>query len=135
MKIYSKIQHGLLLHQIIDIDTINGARTNLCNDEDFLQCALLRLPIGTTFKPHRHIPKHIAYVRPDESWFIISGMATIIMYDIDGTYLEEHELKQGQISFTFNGAGHNYKVLTDDFVCAEYKVGPYFGVEKDKIFI
>ncbi len=72
---------------------------------------------------------------PEESWYIISGKAYLVMYDTDGTHIGAELLKKGEISFTFNGAGHNYRVKTNNFFCLEYKVGPYLGVEADKVFL
>lgn len=134
-KIYSRIDPSKLLHMIVRKEDIKAGRVNLCPDEQFLQCAALRLPKGTTFKAHRHIPKEATFIMPEESWHIISGSAHLFMYDIDGTYLVRFPLHPGDTSFTFNGAGHNYDIATDDFKALEYKVGPYQGIEKDKIFI
>jgi len=133
MKIYSKIEPGKLLHMVVR--DIKDGRTNLCPDDRFLQCASLRLPKGTTFKPHRHIAKPAEFIMPEESWHIISGAAWLIMYDIDGSYIGKAKLLPAYTSFTFNGAGHNYKIITSGFKCLEYKVGPYLGIEADKIFI
>jgi hypothetical protein len=114
---------------------IKEGRVNLCPDENFLQCAALCLPKGTTFKAHRHIPKPAEFIIPEESWHVVSGSCHIFMYDTDGAYLDRFPLHVGDTSFTFSGAGHNYEIVTDDFKCLEYKVGPYLGIEADKIFI
>jgi cupin fold WbuC family metalloprotein len=132
-KIYSRLDPSKLLHMIVR--EVPEGRTDLCPNEQFLQCAALRLPKGTTFKPHRHITKPATEIMPEESWFVYKGMAKIIMYDTDGVWLVESVLFEGNSSFSFNGAGHNYVILEDDTVIMEYKVGPYLGVEKDKIFI
>ena len=134
-KIYSKIDPSKLLHMIVRQEDIKEGRTDLCPTEQFLQCAALRLPKGTTFKAHRHISKEVPSIYPDESWHIISGSCHIFMYDTDGVYLDRFPLHPGDTSFSFSDAGHNYEVATDDFKCMEYKVGPYLGVESDKIFL
>jgi len=135
MKIYSKIEPGKLLHMVVRKVEIKEGRTNLCPDEQFLQCASLVLKRGDTFKPHRHIAKSATYIMPEESWHVITGAAELIMYDTDGSYIDKVVLWKGDTSFTFNGAGHNYKIVTENFKCLEYKVGPYLGIEADKIFI
>jgi cupin fold WbuC family metalloprotein len=132
-KIYSKLDPSKLLHMIVR--EVPEGRTDLCPNEQYLQCAALRLPKGTTFRPHRHITKPATEIMPEESWHIINGWAVIHMYDTDGTFIDSQILIPGHTSFTFNGAGHNYEVISDGFICLEYKVGPYLGVEKDKIFI
>jgi hypothetical protein len=114
---------------------IKEGRTDLCPTEQFLQCAALRLPQGTTFKAHRHITKPATHIMPEESWVIRSGAAQIEMYDTDGTYLASDVLFTDDVSFTFNGAGHNYVILTEGFEALEFKSSPYLGVEADKIFL
>ncbi len=120
---------------IVRQEDIKEGRTNLCPDEQFLQCAALRLEKGTTFKAHRHITKPATHIMPEESWCIISGSCHIFMYDTDGSYLDRFPLHPGDASFTFNGGGHNYEIATDNFSALEYKSSPYLGVEADKVFI
>jgi hypothetical protein len=132
-KIYSRLDPSKLLHMIVR--EVPEGRTDLCPNEQYLQCAALRLPKGTTFKPHRHITKPATEIMPEESWHVITGSAFIIMYDTDGSFLGMDIIHQGETSFTFSGAGHNYEVITDHFCCLEYKVGPYLGVEKDKVYL
>lgn len=134
-KIYSKLDPSKLLHMIVRKGDIKEGRTNLCPDEQFLQCAALKLPKGTTFKAHRHITKPAEFIMPEESWHIINGEVMIFMYDTDGIYIDLEILEAGDSSFSFNGAGHNYEVLSENCDVREYKVGPYIGVESDKVFI
>lgn len=134
-KIYSKI-NGKLLHQIVRLTDITHGRINLTSDENFLQCASLKLPKGHTFKPHKHNVnlRHDENYIPQESWCVIKGKVQCIFYDIDDTIISQPILSEGDISFTFLG-GHNYLILTDDTIVYEYKTGPYFGQEIDKTFI
>jgi hypothetical protein len=134
-KIYSKI-NGELLHQIVRLDDVVSGRTDLSTDDNYLQCAALKLPKGHTFKPHRHNtnPRHDENYIPQESWCVIRGKVQCILYDIDNTIIAEPILSAGDVSFTFLG-GHNYLILEEDTIVYEYKTGPYFGQKIDKTFI
>jgi len=134
-KIYSKI-NGELLHQIVRLDDVVAGRIDLSTDDNYLQCAALKLPKGHTFKPHKHNvnPRHDENYIPQESWCIIRGKVQCILYDIDDTIIAEPILSAGDISFTFLG-GHNYLILEEDTIVYEYKTGPYFGQKIDKTFI
>ena len=134
-KIYSKIQPDLLLHIINRKVEIEG-RTNVVDDEQFIQCATLRMEKGTTFKPHKHIKKERHHMEQiaQESWVVIKGRVKCFFYDIDDTILSTPILGEGDASFTLYG-GHTYEILEDDTIVYEYKTGPYEGQELDKKFI
>jgi hypothetical protein len=134
-KIYSKI-NGQLLHQVVRIGDAISGRTDLSSDECYLQCALLKLPQGRTFKPHKH---NINYrydenYIPQESWCVIKGKVQCIFYDLDDSIIAKPILMPGDVSFTFFG-GHNYLILEEDTIVYEYKTGPYYGQKIDKSFI
>ncbi len=129
-KYYDK--NGLLLHQIYrKSDFLN--RENLCDDNQFLQCASLKLKLGDTFKPHKHLWKKVNYDNyiAQESWVIIQGKVKIFLYDLDNTLITEEILEAGDASFTFHG-GHNYLALEENTLVYEYKTGPYEGIQNDK---
>ncbi len=134
-KIYSRLDPTKLLHMIVR--EIPEGRTNLVPDEQFLQCAALRLPKGTTFRPHRHnwILENESYYRiAQESWFVHKGIVTAAFYDTDGTLLQYETVRPGEATFTFEG-GHTYEIGTDDTFVMEYKTGPYINQQHDKTFI
>ena len=135
MKIYSKLDKNLLLHQINRFEDICN-RTDLCPSNEFIQCATLKMDKGKTFKPHKHIEKSRKYDNKiaQESWVVIQGKVKVFFYDIDDTVIETYVLEKGDASFTFRG-GHNYLILEDDTIVYEYKTGPYEGQEIDKEFI
>ena len=134
-KIFSKINNQLL-HQIVRLSDIVPGRINLSDDEQYIQCAALNLPKGTTFKPHKHNinSRHDDQYIPQESWCVIKGKVQCIFYDIDDTIIAQPILSAGDSSFTFAG-GHNYLILEDDTFVYEYKTGPYPGQIIDKTFI
>jgi cupin fold WbuC family metalloprotein len=134
-KFYSNIEPSLLLHVVVrESDFIQG-RIDLISDENFIQCSMLQLENGKTFKPHKHIWKdRNSKIIAQESWHVISGRVKCIFYDIDDTIIAEPILEAGDTSFTLQG-GHNYLILEDDTKVLEYKTGPYEGQENDKTFI
>jgi len=135
MKIYSKIDNSLLLHAINRFAEIQK-REDLCDPEEFIQCATLKMDKGKTFKPHKHIEKSRKYDNKiaQESWVVMQGKVKVFFYDIDDTVIETCILEKGDASFTFRG-GHNYLILEDDTIVYEYKTGPCEGQEHDKEFI
>lgn len=134
-KIYSKVD-GQLLHQIVRLSDVTNGRKDLSDDNKYLQCALLKLSQGHTFKPHKHnvIPRNDENYVPQESWCVVKGSVKCIFYDIDDKIIAEPILYSGDISFTFAG-GHNYLILENDTIVYEYKTGPYYGQKIDKTFI
>lgn len=135
-EIYSKVERNKLMH-IVCINTNVDERVNVCTADALLQLAFLPLKEGQTFKAHKHIEKKVEINGTSESWIVLRGRVMAILYDLDDTILEEVELKQGDCSITICpvGAGHNYLCLEDNTLVAEYKTGPYMGIEQDKVFI
>lgn len=131
--IYSKIKPDVLLH-IVNSSQEIGNRQDICPADQFLQVACFKLDKGKTFKPHKHVFKYVEHDTTQESWIVVKGSVRAILYDLDGTILEEVDLMQGDCSITFRG-GHNYLCLEDDTLVYEVKTGPYLGIEKDKEFI
>lgn len=134
--IYSKVNPDLLLHIVNRFENIVEQRKDLVEGNEFIQAASLNLPLGTTFKPHKHIYKDAPrnLVIAQESWIVLSGKVKCIFYDIDNTLLVEKILNPGDLSITLLG-GHNYESLEDGTKVIEYKTGPYLGQQLDKEFI
>ena len=134
-KIYSKIKPNKLLHIINRVDEIQD-RTNVADDEQFLQLATLRMSKGQTFKPHKHIWKKtpVEQIIAQESWIVVKGRVRCIFYDLDDSIIATPIIGEGDCSMTFEG-GHTYEILEEDTIVYEYKTGPYEGIEMDKTFI
>ncbi|MEY4278271.1 MAG: hypothetical protein RL377_275 [Bacteroidota bacterium] len=132
-KIYSKLEPGVLLHLVNRLDEIQG-RTDVAPVEEFLQLATLKMQMGQTFKPHKHITLIKETNIAQESWIVVKGSVKCIFYDLDDTVIAEPILYPGDCSMTFRG-GHNYLILEDDTIVYEYKTGPYLGQQFDKEFI
>lgn len=134
-KIYSKVEPDKLLHVINRLNEING-RTEVIPENNFIQCATLKMEKNKTFPPHKHITKDRHYTEQiaQESWIVIKGSVKCILYDIDDQIIATPILYPGDASFTLYG-GHTYKILEEDTIVYEYKTGPYEGQSLDKTFI
>jgi cupin fold WbuC family metalloprotein len=134
-KIYSKVDPNKLLHTIVRKEEITPGRQDIVSEEHFIQCSILNMEEGKTFRPHKHIWKErTRNVIAQESWIVIQGSVKCIFYDIDNTIIAEPILYPGDASFTLEG-GHNYLILEDNTLVYEYKTGPYEGQALDKTFL
>ena len=133
--IYSKIDKNKLLHVIVRKEDLTKGRVEVVPENNFIQCALLNMDEGKTFKPHKHIWKErTRNVIAQESWIVIAGSVKCTFYDIDDQIITEPILYPGDASFTLEG-GHTYTILENDTLVYEYKTGPYEGQQLDKTFI
>jgi|TARA_R110000868_G_scaffold72567_1_gene211333 hypothetical protein len=134
-KIYSKVETDKLLHVINRLDEING-RTEVIPEDNFIQCATLKMEKDKTFPPHKHITKDRHYTEQiaQESWVVIKGSVRCILFDIDDQIIATPILYPGDASFTLYG-GHTYEILEEDTIVYEYKTGPYEGQSLDKTFL
>lgn len=133
-KIYSNVD-GRLLHIINRLDEIEG-RQEVVPEDNFIQCATLKMPKGKTFPPHKHITKdrHHHEQIAQESWVVIRGSVKCKFYDIDDKIIATPILGAGDASFTLYG-GHTYEILEENTIVYEYKTGPYEGQALDKTFL
>ena len=134
-KIYSKVETDKLLHVINRLEEING-RTEVIPEDNFIQCATLKMEKDKTFPPHKHITKDRHYTEQiaQESWVVIKGSVRCILFDIDDQIIATPILYPGDASFTLYG-GHTYEILEEDTIVYEYKTGPYEGQSLDKLFL
>ena len=135
MKIYSKVDPEKLLHIVNRITDIEG-RSDVVPENNFIQCATLKMKKNKTFPAHKHIFKerHYTHQIAQESWVVIKGRVKCIFYDLDNSVLATPILEPGDASFTLLG-GHTYEILENDTIVYEYKTGPYEGQKNDKVFI
>ncbi len=134
-KIYSNINQAKLLHIVVRKSDLKSGRTDVVPEDNFIQCAILNMENGKTFKPHKHIWKERNQnVIAQESWIVIQGKVKCIFYDIDDQIIATPILNPGDSSFTLEG-GHTYEILEDDTLVYEYKTGPYEGQKLDKEFL
>lgn len=134
-KIYSKTNPEVLLHIIVRKQDLVPGRIEVVPENNFIQCALLNMPNGKTFPPHKHIWKdRTRNVIAQESWIVIQGSVRCILYDLNDQIITTPILYSGDASFTLQG-GHTYEILEDNTLVYEYKTGPYEGQQLDKTFI
>lgn len=134
-KIYSKKDPSKLLHIIVRKEDLKPGRIEVVPEDHFIQCAILNMEKGKTFKPHKHIWKErTRNIIAQESWIVIQGSVRCVFFDIDDKVIAEPILQPGDASFTLEG-GHTYKILEDNTLVYEYKTGPYEGQALDKTFI
>jgi hypothetical protein len=130
MEIYN--DNGDLCHIIWRKQDIQGERTDIVPEDNFLQVAALRLGDKKTFKPHQHVWNEFnGYKIAQESWVVILGQVKVDLYDTKGVLLHTDLLSPGDISITLQG-GHNYTSEGISLVY-EFKTGPYLGKDLDKV--
>ena len=135
IKYYSKINPDKLLHIVVRKEDLIPGRVDVVSENNFIQCALLNMEKGKTFKPHKHIWKErLRNTIAQESWIVVQGKVQCTFYDLNNEILVEPILEPGDASFTLEG-GHTYTILEDDTLVYEYKTGPYEGQKLDKLFI
>lgn len=133
--IYSKIEPGKILHTIVRREDLTPGRKEVVSEDNFIQCAILNMEKGKSFKPHRHIWKErTRNVIAQESWIVVQGSVKCIFFDLDDNIIATPILYPGDASFTLEG-GHTYEILEDNTLVYEYKTGPYEGQALDKTFI
>jgi len=134
-QIYSKADPSKLLHIIVRKEDLTPGRVEVVPEKHFIQCALLNMEEGKTFRPHKHIWKERTRdVIAQESWIVIQGSVRCTFFDIDDQIIAEPTLQPGDASFTLEG-GHTYTILEDNTLVYEYKTGPYEGQALDKTFL
>jgi cupin fold WbuC family metalloprotein len=133
--IYSKVEPGKILHTIVRKEDLTPGRKEVISEDNFIQCAILNMEKGKSFKPHRHIWKErTRNVIAQESWIVVQGSVKCIFFDLDDNIIATPILYPGDASFTLEG-GHTYEILEDNTLVYEYKTGPYEGQALDKTFI
>lgn len=135
VKYYSKVNPEKLLHIVVRKKDLTPGRVEVVPEDHFIQCALLNMEKGKTFRPHRHIFKERnRNVIAQESWIVVQGKVKCTFYDLDNSILVEPILEPGDASFTLEG-GHTYNILENNTLVYEYKTGPYEGQALDKTFL
>ena len=134
---YSKIKPEKRLHSVyrsVEMKELEG-RVDITEKTEFLQCAIMRLIDGKTYRPHKHIIKPQSTFRFQvQEAFIMIGEALIVIYDLDNSKLCEIILHTGDLAILLAG-GHSIKSLSSGSMIYEIKTGPYERQLLDKKFI
>lgn len=133
MKTIHSLLNNNILHIIFNKQDFEN-RTDIVDPNQFLQVAALKLNLGKTFIPHKHLfhKNTNKEIIAQESWVVIQGSVKVDYYDTDGKLLESETLKYGDCTITLYG-GHNYTVLEENTLIYEFKTGPYINSKVDKI--
>lgn len=124
-----------LLHIVVRGHSAIPGRANIVQPDQFLQVALMNMPKGTTFKPHKHKWKNgVDKVIPQEAWLVVRGKVKAFYYGLDDKLLAVVTLEPGDCGITIAG-GHNYEILEENTIVYEIKTGPYKDQETDKEMI
>lgn len=132
---YIKSTDGAL-HIVHRGNSSKYGRTDLVDESEFLQVSMLKHNTGKSFSPHIHIEKQTdnLFQITQECWIVIKGSVLVNYYDTQGCFITSRSIFAGDCSITIAG-GHSYEILDENTVVYECKTGPYYGVEKDKVFI
>ena len=132
---YSKVEKGVLMHQLFKPKVKKDyQRINISPENESIQVSHLSLKDKQTFKAHKHVVFKRDMPMAQESWVVIEGKVKIFYYDMDDKLITTREMTPGDCTITYRG-GHNYQALEENTIVYEFKTGPYFGIEKDKVFI
>ena len=107
-KINSKV-NDKLISSVLKKSEISSYRTDMSPNEEFLQVCGRSLSEGTYVKPHKHKTIIREINTTQESWVVIEGEIEVGVFDIDSLLS-----------------------LKDNTIFYEFKIGPYYGYEKDK---
>jgi len=125
---------GEVLHCIYRLDDLDGARFNFTSEDKYLQGALMKMDNGKSFRNHKHIKCERHTDMTQETWVIFRGSVQIDYYDEDAKFMGTEILNDGDCTITFAG-GHKYSCIKDNTIVYEFKNGPYFGPNADKVLI
>ena len=121
-----------LYHCYFNASEYPSGRVDATEAEQYLQCAIINMDDGKKFDPHVHIPCERHTDTTQESWVVLKGKIKITYYDEDKIPMGETVLTEGGCTISFWG-GHKYECIEDGTVVYEFKSGPYFGKDADKV--
>ena len=133
MKEYSN-SSGKILHCTYSLTDLEGDRFDFTSEDQYLQGALMRMDNGKSFRNHKHIKCERHTDMTQETWVIMRGSVQVDYYDEDSKLMGTEILNKGDCTITFAG-GHKYSCIKDDTIVYEFKNGPYYGRDADKVFI
>jgi len=133
-QIFSKINTNIILFSLLKFNEIKNKRTDISPNNEYLQVSGRHLQKNFCVSPHKHNKLERKTDLTQEAWIILKGKVKAKFYDLDDKFIIEEYLSSGDCIVIFRG-GHSLEVLEDDTIFFEFKNGPYFGVESDKVLI
>ncbi len=134
MKFYSKIKPSEILFSILRFNDIKDQRTDISPENEFLQASGRVLKKDFKVKAHKHNNLKRETNITQEAWIVIKGEIYAKFYDLDDKFIYETNLTDGDCITIFRG-GHELTVVKDNTYFYEFKNGPYYGVDADKVKI
>ena len=131
--IFSKVEPDKLLHTIYRCGKFEN-RVDITSEDKYLQGAVIGMNKGKKYRSHKHITCERNTDITQEAWLVFRGSVNVKYYDVNSELLKEDTIHEGDCSITFGG-GHGFEGGSDDTIVYEFKMGPYFGREADKVFI
>ena len=96
--IYSKIEQGVLLHQLFRPNHFKSPnRINISPENESIQVSHLSLKKFQTFKAHKHILFDRNMPMAQESWVVISGKVRVFYFDLDDSLITTKDIKDNKI--------------------------------------
>lgn len=114
---------------------LKDGRYDIVPDDKMLQVSISKHKKDHHPKAHKHLFKDLPKSAiTTECWIVFRGKIRIELYKDHNTIIQEAVLSEGDILVTLFG-GHTYKVLEENTIVYEIKLGPFYGTKKDKDFI
>lgn len=132
-QIYSASNPSVLLATLYSPQNINN-RVDLTKPNGILQAAVMVFHEGAQVSPHKHNLVERQTTGTSESWVVMEGSIKFELFDLDDKPLESWILNRGSIVITEQG-GHSLTSLKPNTLIYEFKNGPYWGADVDKIQI
>ena len=129
-----KDKDGNVLHCIYRLNDCKKDRCDFTSEDKYLQGCVMRMNDGKSFKNHKHIRCDRETDMTHEAWIVFRGKVKVKYYDNDEKYIGTEIINAGDCTITFGG-GHKFFCIEDDTLVYEFKNGPYYGRESDKVFI
>ena len=119
-----------ILYSPQDPDT----RVDLADSSGILQVAVI--PMNEQFKvpPHVHNSLERQTIGTSESGVVLNGSIKLDVFDVDNIQVGSWILRKGSIAITEKG-GHGLTSLQSNTLVYEFKNGPYWGPDADKVRI
>ena len=133
LKVFSKMEPSTLLVVLFSPKHVT-TRVDLNASTEILQVASIPLLIGTRVKPHKHNLVARETLGTNEAWVVMRGSIKMEIFDLDDKSLGNWLLEQGAIAVSLKG-GHGLTSLQSDTLVYEFKNGPYWGPDVDKVQI
>jgi hypothetical protein len=101
--------------------------------ESSFQFGLLAHEAGFVEPPHFHRPFERTITDLQQMFVVQRGVVIVELYSDSGEMLREIRMEAGDAIVLIHGV-HAIRV-EEDMQCISVKQGPYFGEEKDKVFV